>query len=515
MHRGDGTHNGDEAGKYHRPRPVAIEECGGSDHVLRTEQSRVRSIEHLRTRLAADPVAHHVAGDRRDRRDHEEDPQRRGDRSCREEQAGAEEQRVARQEESEQDAAFREDDQRKADQPVVRQQMAGIERARGKHGTCGGVHEAAVYGARSASTARCCGGSQEMSPKASGPGGQPYVRCAILGVMPIATPEQYADMLDRAKRGGFAYPAINVTSSETLNAALQWICRRRQRRHRSGVHWRCRVRRLGTKVKDMVTGAVALAEYAHVVAQKYPIHIALHTDHCQKEKLDSLRPPADGAVARAGRPWRESAVPVAYVGRLGHRAGGEPADRRRSCWQKASKAHIVLEVEIGVVGGEEDGVVGEIEREAVHHAGRRAANGRNARHGREGPLPACRRRFGNVHGVYKPGNVKLRPDILKEIQDAVGEKVGRRQAVRVGLPRRIRLGCSRRSGRPSAYGVVKMNVDTDTQYAFTRPIAGHMFTNYDGVLKVDGDVGNKKAYDPRSYLQDGRSRYGRPSRNGV
>ena len=106
--------------------------------------------------------------------------------------------------------------------------------------------------------------------------------------------------------------------------------------------------------------------------------------------------------------------------------------------------------------------------------------------------------FGNVHGVYKPGNVKLRPVILKEIQQAVGAKVGKEQPFDL-----VFHGGSGSLAEEIAaaveYGVVKMNVDTDTQYAFTRPVAGHMFARYDGVLKVDGDVGDKKAYDPRSW----------------
>ena len=106
--------------------------------------------------------------------------------------------------------------------------------------------------------------------------------------------------------------------------------------------------------------------------------------------------------------------------------------------------------------------------------------------------------FGNVHGVYKPGNVKLRPEILKEIQDAVGAKYGKEKPLNLvfhggsgSLLSEIRAALD--------YGVVKMNVDTDTQYAFTRPVVSHMFTNYDGVLKIDGEVGNKKEYDPRTW----------------
>jgi fructose-bisphosphate aldolase, class II len=106
--------------------------------------------------------------------------------------------------------------------------------------------------------------------------------------------------------------------------------------------------------------------------------------------------------------------------------------------------------------------------------------------------------FGNVHGVYKPGHVKLRPAVLKEIQDTVGAKYGKEKPF--DLVFHGGSGSALEEIREAiSYGVVKMNVDTDTQYAFSRPVAGHMFTKYDGVLKVDGDVGAKKDYDPRSW----------------
>jgi fructose-bisphosphate aldolase class II len=315
--------------------------------------------------------------------------------------------------------------------------------------------------------------------------------------MPIATPEQYAEMLDRAKQGGFAYPAINVTSSETLNAALRGFSDAGSdgivQVSTGGAEFAS-----GTKVKEMVTGAVALAEYAHVVAEKYPIRIALHTDHCQKEKLDSYVRPlialSQQRVDRGENPlfqshmWDGSAVEL-----------GENLEIAAELLEKASKAHIVLEVEIGVVGGEEDGVVGEMNEKLYTTPGDALRTAGVLGTGEKGRYLLAAT-FGNVHGVYKPGNVKLRPDVLKEIQDAVGQKVG--------SPKPFELVFHGGSGsaleeirEAVSYGVVKMNVDTDTQYAFTRPIAGHMFANYDGVLKVDDEVGDKKAYDPRSYLK--------------
>jgi len=315
--------------------------------------------------------------------------------------------------------------------------------------------------------------------------------------MPIATPEIYADMLDRAKAGGFAYPAINVTSSETLNAALKGFADAGSdgivQVSTGGAEFAS-----GTRVKDMVVGAVALAEFAHVVAARYPIHVALHTDHCQKDKLDTYVRPlialSQERVDRGENPlfqshmWDGSAVPL-----------GENLNIAAELLEKAAKAQIILEVEIGVVGGEEDGVVGEIneklytEPEDALKTAEALGTGEKGRY-----LLAAT--FGNVHGVYKPGNVKLRPSILKDLQDAVGAKVGKHKPF--DLVFHGGSGSAIEEIREAlSYGVVKMNVDTDTQYAFTREIAGHMFTNYDGVLKVDSEVGNKKAYDPRSYLK--------------
>jgi len=312
--------------------------------------------------------------------------------------------------------------------------------------------------------------------------------------MPIATPEIYAQMLDRAKEHGFAYPAINVTSSQTLNAALRGFAD-------AGSDGIIQVSTGGAEylsgsVKDMVTGAVALAEYANVVAARYPVHVALHTDHCPKDKLDGYMRPlieiSGERVARRQEPlfqshmWDGSAVLL-----------DENLQIAAELLAKCASARIVMELEIGVVGGEEDGVTGEMNEKLYSTSDDAMATAKALGLGERGRYMLAAT-FGNVHGVYKPGHVKLRPSILKEIQDAVGAAHG------ISAPFDLVFhggsGSALEEIREAiSYGVVKMNVDTDTQYAFTRPVAGHMFTNYDGVLKVDGDVGNKKAYDPRSW----------------
>ncbi len=317
--------------------------------------------------------------------------------------------------------------------------------------------------------------------------------------MPIATPEVYAQMLDTAKQRGYAYPAINCTSSQTLNAALRGFADAGSdgivQISTGGAEYLS-----GSSVKDMVVGASALAEFAHVVADRYPNYIALHTDHCPKDKLDTYMRPlvaiSRERVQRGQEPlfqshmWDGSAVPLKENLEI---ATGLLAD--------CAAARIIMEMEIGVVGGEEDGIVGEINEKLYTTPEDALATAEALGLGERGRYILAAT-FGNVHGVYKPGHVKLRPAVLKEIQDAVGHKYG--QDKPFDLVFHGGSGSALEEIREAiSYGVVKMNVDTDTQYAFTRPIAGHMFTNYDGVLKVDSDVGNKKAYDPRSYGKAG------------
>jgi fructose-bisphosphate aldolase, class II len=316
--------------------------------------------------------------------------------------------------------------------------------------------------------------------------------------MPIASPESYAEMLDRAKAGSFAYPAINVSSSQTLNAALRGFAEAESdgivQVSTGGAEYLS-----GPTVKNMISGSVALASYAHEVAKGYDVQIALHTDHCPPNKLDGfVRPLLAISAERVGRGqgplfqshmWDGSAVPLDENLRIA-----------RELLDAAVAARIVLEIEVGVVGGEEDGVANEI-NDKLYTTPQDAIATADAlglgEHGRY--LTALT--FGNVHGVYKPGNVKLRPEILREAQDAV-------VAARALLPGSKPFDLVFHGGSGSLpeeisaavdYGVIKMNVDTDAQYAFTRPAAGHMLANYDGVLKVDGEVGDKKAYDPRAW----------------
>lgn len=315
--------------------------------------------------------------------------------------------------------------------------------------------------------------------------------------MPVATPEQYAEMLDKAKKGGFAYPAINVSSSSTINAVLQGLTE-------AGSDGIIQVTTggadyfAGQSVKARASGALAFAAFATEVAKNYPITVALHTDHCPKDALDGFVMPliaASEAEVKAGRNpifqshmWDGSAVPLA-----------ENIEIARELLPRMKNINAILEVEIGVVGGEEDGVQHEGSNEAlyttlgdVEQAVEALGLGENGRY-----MAALT--FGNVHGVYKPGNVKLRPELLAEIQQGIQAKYGT-DALPLDL---VFHGGSGSTDDEIATavknGVIKMNIDTDTQYAFSRSVADTVLKNYDGFLKVDGEVGNKKIYDPRAW----------------
>ncbi|HEY1529752.1 MAG TPA: class II fructose-bisphosphate aldolase [Galbitalea sp.] len=315
--------------------------------------------------------------------------------------------------------------------------------------------------------------------------------------MPIATPEQYAEMLDKAKTKGFAYPAINVSSSSTINAVLQGLTE-------AGSDGILQVTTggadyfAGQTVKNRASGALAFAAFVTEVAKNYPVTVALHTDHCPKDALDGFVLPliaASEAEVKAGRNpifqshmWDGSAVPLE-----------ENLKIAKELLPRMRAIHAILEVEIGVVGGEEDGVAHEGANEALYTTVGDVTRAVEALGlGDQGRYIAALT-FGNVHGVYKPGGVKLRPELLGEIQAGIAEKFGT-AAKPLDLVFHGGSGSSDAEiAEAVANGVVKMNIDTDTQYAYSRSIADTVLRNYDGFLKVDGEVGNKKIYDPRAW----------------
>ncbi|MDN4478744.1 class II fructose-bisphosphate aldolase [Demequina lignilytica] len=313
--------------------------------------------------------------------------------------------------------------------------------------------------------------------------------------MAIATTESYAAMLDAAKAGGYAFPAINITSSSSVTAAIQGFAEAESdgiiQVSVGGGQYAS-----GSTIKDAVVGSLALAAYARVVAEKYGVTIALHTDHCHKVYLEEWLKPllkleAESIAAGNGpifnsHMWDGSSVPM-----------DENLAIAEELLELSQAADTILEIEIGVVGGEEDGHSAEVNDKLYSTPEDGIATIEKLGLGEKGRYMTAMT-FGNVHGAYKPGAVKLRPEILGDIQAAAAAKFGKEKPFDL-----VFHGGSGSTAEEIAtavsHGVIKMNIDTDTQYAYTRPVVDHMMKNYDGVLKVDGEWGNKKAYDPRAW----------------
>lgn len=316
--------------------------------------------------------------------------------------------------------------------------------------------------------------------------------------MPIANYEQYCEMLDRAQKENFAYPAVNVTSIVTINAALKAFADAKSdgiiQVSTGGGQFAS-----GLNQKDMVLGSVVLADATRTLAEKYNVMIALHTDHCQPGKVDSFLKPLIAETEKR----RAQGLPNLFNSHMfdgSELSTTENMKISQELLKLCAKNEIILEVETGVVGGEEDGVdTSGQPQEKLYTTPEDMVEVSESLKGLGGRFMVAAT-FGNVHGVYKPGNVKLEPKILKEGQDAVIKAHGK--DAYLDLVFHGGSGSELKDIHETLeYGVVKMNIDTDTQYAFTRPIVDHMMTNYEGVLKIEGEVGNKKVYDPRSYLK--------------
>jgi fructose-bisphosphate aldolase, class II len=313
--------------------------------------------------------------------------------------------------------------------------------------------------------------------------------------MPVATPTQYAEMLDAAKGGGYAIPAVNVTSSTTLNAAILGFVT-------AGSDGIVQLSRGGGAfaagpTKDRALGARALADYAAAVAEQVAILVVPHGDHCPPDDLDSfLRPLLAESRARRRRGRQPVLLSQMFDG------SSLPLEENLAIaaplLAECAAADVILEVEIGAVGGEEDDIRGDSSNGRLYSTPEQALAVIDALGSGELGRYLLSATFGNVHGHYQPGDVALRPSILGEIQQAVTDRHGAEAAFDLvfhggsgSAPHEIAEAVS--------HGVVKMNLDTDAQYAYTRAVADHMFLNYAGVVRADCDSGDKHAYDPRTW----------------
>ncbi|AUN97927.1 class II fructose-bisphosphate aldolase [Bacteriovorax stolpii] len=315
--------------------------------------------------------------------------------------------------------------------------------------------------------------------------------------MPVATPKQYKQMLERAKAGGYAYPAINVTSMSTANAALKAFADKKS----DGI---IQVSTGGGKfasgqgVGDMALGAISIAQHVHLMAEKYNVLIALHTDHCHPQYVESFMLPLVAETEKR----RAKGLPNLFNSHMFDGSElplNENIKKSKELLERFAKSELILEVETGVVGGEEDGVNNEhAPADKLYTTPEEMVEIAKALRPIGTFMYAAT--FGNVHGVYKPGNVKLRPTILKDGQDAVKKAFGAEAEHFLVFHGGSGSELSE-IHETLGYGVIKMNIDTDTQYAYTRPVVDFMLKNYDKVLKVDGEVGSKKHYDPREWMK--------------
>jgi fructose-bisphosphate aldolase class II len=311
----------------------------------------------------------------------------------------------------------------------------------------------------------------------------------------LPSAEQYAAMLDGASAGRYAFPAVNVTSSQTLNAAMRGFAE-------AGSDGIVQVtvggaRYLSGGADDGLTGARAFAALGRELAARYPVAVALHTDHCPPEHVDSfLRPLLTASAVRVER--GEEPLFHSHMFDGSTLPLGENLRISRELLDRCRELDVVLEVECGVVGGEEDGVAADgVARDRLYttpqdllRVAEALGTGTRGRY-----LLAAT--FGNVHGVYAPGHVKLRPEILAEGQAALERAYpgARFQYVFHGSS-----GSSPEDLRAAVdNGVVKVNLDTEAQYAFTHAAAEHMMAHRDGVLAPEPALGDKRAYDPRSW----------------
>ncbi len=317
--------------------------------------------------------------------------------------------------------------------------------------------------------------------------------------MPIVTPEKYRAMFDAARDGSFALPAINVTSSTTILAALEGLSQARsdgilQVSYGGGEF------ASGQSNKSMPIGATALAEFAGVVAEQYPVNVALHTDHCPPGRVDGFIRPL---LEESRRRKSEGKGPLfqSHMLDASELPMEENLELARELLDLCAELDVILELEIGIVGGVEDATDNEdVDRSKLYTSPGDMVRVSEVLGTFDKGRYLLAAVFGNVHGVYKPGAVKLDPTILRDGQAAVTDRFG--EDARHYLVFHGGSGSSLDEIHETlGYGVIKMNIDTDCQYAYTRPIADHMMKSYDGVLKVDGEVGDKKAYDPRSYMK--------------
>jgi len=326
----------------------------------------------------------------------------------------------------------------------------------------------------------------------------------------VATGDQVQEIFAYAKEKGFALPAVNVTGSSTINGVLETAAKLKApviiQFSNGGAAFNAGKGLSNAGEKASIAGAIAGAKHIHALAEAYGATVILHTDHCAKKLL----PWIDGLLEASEKHFSETGKPLysSHMLDLSEEPMEENIDICKKYLERMSKMGMTLEIELGITGGEEDGVDNSGVDHSELYSTPEDVDYAYTELMKVSPRFTIAAAFGNVHGVYKPGNVKLTPTILRDSQDYIQKKhnTGKNPVDFVfhggsgSTPEEIKEAIS--------YGVIKMNIDTDLQFAFTEGIRDYMVNNIE-YLKTqignpDGpDAPNKKHYDPRKWVREG------------
>ncbi len=326
----------------------------------------------------------------------------------------------------------------------------------------------------------------------------------------VASGDEVQEIFRLAKEKGFALPAVNVTSTSTVNAVIETAAKLNSpvivQFSNGGAHYFAGKGCSNEQEKAAIAGGISGAQHVHLMAEAYGVPVILHTDHCAKKLLpwiDGLLEAGEKHFAATGKPLYSS-----HMIDLSEEPIQENLEICKAYLARMSKIGMTLEIELGITGGEEDGVDNShVDSSKLYTQPEEVAYAYEELM-KVSPRFTIAAAFGNVHGVYKPGNVKLTPVILKNSQEYVQEKFNTKEnpvdfvfhGGSGSLVEEIREAIS--------YGVIKMNIDTDLQFAFTEGVRDYVATKMDYLKTQIGnpegeDVPNKKYYDPRKWLREG------------
>ena len=326
----------------------------------------------------------------------------------------------------------------------------------------------------------------------------------------VATGKEVQEIHQYAKEKGFAMPAVNVIGSNSINTVLETAVALNApviiQFSNGGAQFNAGKGLTNEDQKATIAGGVAGAKHVHVMAESYGATVILHTDHCAKKLL----PWIDGLLEAGETFFKETGKPLysSHMIDLSEEPIEENIEICKKYLERMSKIGMTLEIELGITGGEEDGVDNtDIDSSKLYTQPEEVAYAYEelSKVSDQFTIAAA---FGNVHGVYKPGNVKLTPVILKNSQDYVQKKYNTGHNP-IDFVFHGGSGSTVEEIREAiGYGVIKMNIDTDMQYAFTEGIRDYMVNKVDYLSKQIGnpdgnDIPNKKYYDPRKWLREG------------